>query len=525
MQMNLNFAKKLLFREQLPEIYESSRSQLPSATGNTQTETYMAQVAQQTSRLVQSKMKQKLRQSQTLGLFLTGTSWILSANHSNLVASAQSIQGSHIHRESTEFLTTHDSINLHSGSILERNDYYTAAWWQSIERFQEFDAEDIRDLEAATFHAVEKAGSGSDDAIMTKDWLDFCTEHLSKYFKYVKGGHEHLIQRLTDYMAEKASFKATTIMNTTLAIIPFMNGPGHHVQSPRSQVTTAALGATLTSLIGQGVQRIVVTGISEKDHILYESCLLQLLLPRNGGDGSDQEMNFGKNASSIMTVMHNQTQTIHQTQIVYVTLPEEDAITINKINQGPKATLCALQEVLMQNPDSPERARWLGSQGGSLQHIYFSEPDQILSTRVDRSILDILSDGKILLPHRFAPYPHESDFLQSERSQVSFRGPLYAGSLSHYATILEDCQHCLDAGRHLLTQDNVCHGGLWWMCALDHEDEVLGSDGQSGYALFRMGSGSNLVLVAGNNHARQCVPQHCKTTTYRPRVGNATELY
>ena len=76
-------------------------------------------------------------------------------------------------------------------------DAYAGAWWMSVERFATFPTDHITNNEAAMFRAMEP----NTDIRMTRDWMEFAVEHLSKYWKTVNyinhgAGHRRLIHDL-----------------------------------------------------------------------------------------------------------------------------------------------------------------------------------------------------------------------------------------------------------------------------------------------------------------------------------------
>ena len=70
-----------------------------------------------------------------------------------------------------------------SKNFVAISDAYAASWWQSVDRFERMDVTNgsLSNLESAVFSAVRI--NHRRDVRMTKDFLDFSAEHLSKWYK------------------------------------------------------------------------------------------------------------------------------------------------------------------------------------------------------------------------------------------------------------------------------------------------------------------------------------------------------
>jgi hypothetical protein len=390
-------------------------------------------------------------------------------------------------------------------------DVYSAAWWQSVERFMECKLDEIRTLEDATFQPVFNAGHGQHDVAMTVDYMDFSVEHMSKWFKWPDSNNalSYAIGRM-QFATEQISKgpPKSTFMETTLAVMPLAANSKNPVHLRTLQET---LAATIASLLQQGIGRVVVAGYFENDAILTRNAFLQL------------QMIFGQQESIAEEVMDStlpfevdlkrqighgdEARTIVQ-HLAFVHCADADPSLV------PKAALKGLHQALRGKVDAngqmPET--WLGPplpraetfrkgtrypwSAWSWDYIYFTEPDQILNARLTKSFLKSLDRGEIVLPHRLQPLPHISDLVGLTDH--------YPAPISKFIVSLDNSEDaCCDLGPQSSTGSveagKAQCAPFWWEC---HYEE--GAEHMQDYELIRVTTG--VVHVAATEHSRKCRP-------------------
>ena len=114
-----------------------------------------------------------------------------------------------------------------------------------------------------------RAGRGFNDARLTRDWLDFSVEHLSKWWKMGEqpATYAFAVGKLQSYihrtlMATDAGVHDTA-MESTLALIPY--GVSDKTEDIGQQMWMISLAATIASLIQHGVARVLVVGYYDAD--------------------------------------------------------------------------------------------------------------------------------------------------------------------------------------------------------------------------------------------------------------------
>ena len=103
---------------------------------------------------------------------------------------------------------------------------YSGMWWMNHEEFLKINVTDIDVLEAATFIPFLHV-FGLDRVLMTRDWLDFSVEHLSRYFKMIDNSNASSFQRkieiLENYLSRinlKVRGSDSSAVASTIALIP-----------------------------------------------------------------------------------------------------------------------------------------------------------------------------------------------------------------------------------------------------------------------------------------------------------------
>ena len=191
------------------------------------------------------------------------------------------------HQREVEYIPT--------DQLIER-DIFSAAWWQHIPRFLELDVEKyVQNVESDAFKPVLRAGRGFDDARLTRDWLDFSVEHLSKWWKmgeqpatyaFAVGKLQSYIQRTL--MATTDNGVHDTTMESTLALIPY--GVSDKTEDIGQQMWMISLAATIASLIQHGVARVLVVGYYDADAKQAREAFEYLLDHDYHGADADEEV-------------------------------------------------------------------------------------------------------------------------------------------------------------------------------------------------------------------------------------------
>ena len=372
------------------------------------------------------------------------------------------------------------------GHEVTNHDAFSASWWQRIDRFLELDAEhEINTVEDDSFKPILKAGRGHDDIRMTRDLLDFCVEHLSKWWKD-SGGEAVVYARdvLSNYTTRirSQSRPQDEYMNTTIAVIPY------GVKDSSSEATKLlwvnALAATMTALLDHGVARIVVVGYYKTDELLARQVFQ--ILSRNEAAAwqqSDDNTQFETmvGASEVAFVHTDNVKSLYVSENI------------------PKGALVGLQDALAGRSESP--ASYLGASNTSdrFQYVFLTEADQILNARITPEFFTAMEDGKIIVPHRAQPMPHPDDLhgLRLSTGMKSLPGHKKVVSLDATS------DSCCDTGYHQQGYQKVCKSH-WFRCdysnvnaAFRHLDE---------YDFISLSQGTRVVILAGNQHSRKCSP-------------------
>lgn len=292
--------------------------------------------------------------------------------------------------------------------------------------------------------------------LMTQDWLDFSVEHLSKYVKHFdkRGGgvmslddvdrvkvKECVMKVLRGYVDMSLEVKrlelemmvdsninnnmenegeeenekkaaaatevavATAALQHTIAIIPIKMGG---IQQPDDISSILQTTATIVSLWRYHFPRIVIAGVSENEREAY------------------QEM---------MKMLQDHLQLIPNTEVVYVymegvekewkNVPKmamlEFQRAVRESRRNDTVTTISTERSNSDDEDSTNNnsnssnvvKSWLGTNPTRWKHIYFTEPDLLLHTRLMAlpSLVRQLNQGRIMTAHRLQPLPHIQQFL------------------------------------------------------------------------------------------------------------------
>jgi hypothetical protein len=375
---------------------------------------------------------------------------------------------------------------------LQDEDRYAASWWMTRERFMRVNVSDIGNLEGASFVPLSPLHGEEEDVVrMTRDWLDFSVEHLSKWQQMIgtREGNAHAEAACRRYVDNRKDKLVDSYMASTLAVIPF--GVPDGTDESTQKVWVAYLAATIASLVKHATKRVVVVGYFEMDAKLAGRAL-ELLLP-----AKDKACAMYSDNLTSCDFFH------HQTEISF--LWTTNIATEFLDTNVPFGALMALQKELRKTTEE-DTSEVTGSfcgkshRASDFSFIYFTEPDQILHARLAPAFLREMQDGGVIVPHRLQPIPH----LQELRhfSDLDTEYAFLPGDNDHAPVIplhhSMETDACCDTTEHygLRTCDN-----FWWMCGY--------SSGNFSYfqpfdfmRLFDGGTG--IVSLAGNEHGRMC---------------------
>jgi hypothetical protein len=351
-----------------------------------------------------------------------------------------------------EEVTFIPTINMPSKS----GDIYSGMWYQSISLMMTTNYTTVTNLEGVTFQSFGASKRYHNEQprtpinkvqyhpLMTQDWLDFSVEHLSKYVRHFSKGQragveldeynvgrvkQRVVQLLRRYvenslmsvkrrmeleelvdndydddsnnnrMETAGATAAKAALQHTIAIIPIRMGGIRTVDGILSILQTTA---TIVSLWKYHFPRIVIAGVTQDEREAY------------------QEM---------MDMLHEHMELMIPTcEIVYVHMEGDESEWTNV----PKMAMVEFQRAIresrrrswkndtVRNNNSDEEIgssnivqSWLGANPNRWRHIYFTEPDLILHTRLMAlpSFIRQLDKGRILTAHRLQPLPHIQQFI------------------------------------------------------------------------------------------------------------------
>jgi len=355
--------------------------------------------------------------------------------------------------------TEKDNAFLRYGEdIAHINDLFSASWIMNVDQFLRIETDNINIIEDGCFQPFRQPGS---DVRMTRDWLNFAVEHMSKWWKTINI-FEHgdtldaFIETLDRFGQEPVPEIEGSGLSKTIAIIPFMAYRSGNIDGSGEALTLSMLNATLRSMSRYGLGRVVVVVPTESDREAYEP-----LVPHFFG----------------------------QTSVVFrvVTDVKTRFAAINM----PYAAITGLQQAFELDNDN-----WLGDDT-RWEAVYLTEADTLLHLKPEflSNIMNgVINQNRIVSPHRLQPIPHASDFPQSLPSVklVPDNDDHKVQLIDSYATC------CLDSGD---TRPSFEHcGNFWYLCGFscgDHSRLLP-------YELMRLSHGLGITMLMGSEHGRQC---------------------
>ncbi len=389
---------------------------------------------------------------------------------------------------------------------LRERDVFAASWWMRRERFLQTKVRNIVGVEQDAFIPILSAGRGRKDVRMTKDWLDFSLEHMSKWQKLIgttTPGNSLVANILRKYSSKREPGSSFTIldtfMNTTLAVIPL--GVNDKASGKVQDVWAAFLTATITSLLQHGIKRIVVVGYYNMDAILT-SRVFSYFIEKAQGSAAIAKLTVGELPSQSYYIELTELGFVHTTNVV----------TSKVIVNVPKGALIGLLEEFEAktdprnttanlHPNNDTIGSYLGWSHVStdFDHVFLTEGDQVLHARLSPLFLQELQHNRVFVPHRLQPIPHKDDL----------KPILKPGSLKQ---LPENHPPVIDL-TNSLTIDACCDSpepygqktceSFWWIC---------GYEGKSNFSyldifdFIRLSpGGTGVVSLAGNAHGRRCI--------------------
>jgi hypothetical protein len=392
-------------------------------------------------------------------------------------------------------------------------DTYAAAWWMSRQRFNKVELT-VVNLESASYDAIRNAGNGRDDVLMTADWLDYCVEHLSKWYKMI-GTASGLALAENTYLTyvnrQRTTFAGSppftiidSFMNTTIAVVPM--GVSDHTSQPMQNVMVAALAATITSLLQHSVKRVVVVGHFKLDSKLTTK-VFKLL--------SDDRVPFNNKRKEPIPF---QDFYIGSSQLAFVHTTNVNSTFV--VPNVPHGALKGLQEELRfeanpshhtsPHPNNDTTGRFLGQtfKATDFEYVYFTEPDQILHARLASNFGRQMNDNRVIIPHRLNPFPHPEDLVNITLPEDMKSLPTNHSPAIYLDNSMEDdacCDYTDDYGKR------TCEN-FWWLC------DYMSPNGSFSYfepfEFIKLSpQGTGIVTLAGSEHGRICrVKRHGRGT-------------
>ena len=388
-------------------------------------------------------------------------------------------------------------------------DIFAAAWWQRMPRFLELDVERyLLNVEADAFKPILRAGNGFDDVRMTRDWLDFSVEHLSKWWKMGEqpAMFSFAVGKLQSYIHRTlaATDRHDTVMDSTLALIPF--GVSDKTDNIGQQMWMISLAATIASVIQHGVARVVVVGYYNADTEQAMQAFRYLLDHEHHGIDAADGRTVDKPSSSARIKGDGVDNSPFSakwgnTELAFV--HTDDVETKYIAENVPKGALNELQMALRgeKSKSGVKPKYWLGKKGGErFKYLYFTECDEILNARLRPSFLDTLDEGRIIVPHRLQPFPHPLDLenlFEGRKTSVVDLTDL-SDMVAH---LRPDVDACCDTGERLRNRQGI--SGFWWQYGFNGHGNFTHL---KAYDFMRLTSGTGIVSLASTEHSRRCRP-------------------
>jgi len=404
-----------------------------------------------------------------------------------------------------------DPFFLVDSDFQDIGERYSGMWWQRVDTFVATNFEPFSYLEAATFRVFtrhEKSAGPGKGVVLTRNWLDFSVEHLSKYvkllcnpkLKYFALIRQRVEEMLSNYLKHvkkipHVDVTAYNMRRATLAVLPF-KAPS---EEDLNGVFALMLAVTIASLTRASFGRIVVVGVSDRDRNIIEDAFKH--------------------------VKHHGVE--YEAVLVVVDYPDAAGDDLKIV---PRLAIRGLMESFSSNSSLEAKGIWLGDKPSKWEYVYYSEPDLVLQTNENalRHIESALREDKLVAAHRLELLPHAVDFPSVYDDPSLFL--LNSCFLSEIHT-LDDDYACCDMGlfypansANTSASESVrvtrecdltwAYCGLWRRDAkYESVEEVLHLHRRlQNYTIIRLATGTGAPLVSANQRA--CIP--------RPRILGCT---
>ena len=283
---------------------------------------------------------------------------------------------------------THNTNNQQQIQFIPNNqlrdrDYFSDSWLITKQRFLDLDLMLVGVVEDAALIPARFNGKPLKHAKMTVDWLDFCVEHLSKWWNdldvYKKDSLLDVVvlQRIKNYLYHKVqppqiiADTQTTELQQTIAMIAFapFKGKGQIAKigdpnKKKSQTLTMySLAATIASLYQMGFGRVVIVGIFDNDYDFYIKPTMELLLSIFP---PTSYVNKEKNKKTDTTTIIDPTNKTIQIgnnhmEITHILVTQPTWIKTWTQNYNiPRAALVGMQMAMNETLPLAEQIQWLG---------------------------------------------------------------------------------------------------------------------------------------------------------------------
>lgn len=359
-------------------------------------------------------------------------------------------------RDTASAATEDEAYLRYRRDIEEMNDLFSASWLMCLDRFLGLEAGDINIVEDGCFQAFKQY---PDHTHMTRDWLEFAVEHMSKWWKVINIFRHP--NTLVEFLATLDAFGHEPVddvpddLANTIAIVAFMPYRDDADGSRGEAFTVAMLTACIRSLSRYRVGRVVVVVPSAADRDLYGR-----LVPER----------FGETTVAFRTVGPARTRFIETNM--------------------PYGAIAGLQQAFESDEDD-----WLGGET-RWSAVYLTEPDTLLHLKpaLLPDLMEGVRQGRILTPHRLQPIPHASD-LADPLGGVT----VVPDNELHPVQDIDSYEvRLIDSGNDR-PKFEPC-GNFWYLCGFANGDHSRIEP----YELIRLSHGLGITMLMGSEHGRQC---------------------
>lgn len=385
---------------------------------------------------------------------------------------------------------------------------YSGMWWMNRDLFLNISTSQIDNLAGASweaFHAV-----GSDKVVLTRDWLDFSVEHITRAFQVVDHGDgqsfpqkKNILTRFIDQIETQWDGCHDTVTASTIAIIPIDAEAGDigfplqklFADRPKFRTATSALklyslAASLLSLWKIGIPRVVVVGSTEDMPAIVRGAFS---LVQKSVVGSDR-----------MSLSYQQ----GSSHPVY----GDDGLPLMV-----QHAIGLLQQAMRSEMDHDKKIQWLGKNPSQWKFVYFTEPDTILHTRGSAlgPIGKRLQQGQVITAHRLEPILQKQIDIQDYQDRSNFVLSPFESTLGRMLHDLDsETAACCDGGNRRPGQTDFTYCGTRFACHVRLHPSTTLPQGTApaltkrqhliSHPYLRLKQGLGVPLVS--SHARICLP-------------------